>query len=178
VPYPAHITRLRRKKLAIWKRFKEFHTDSLRSQYRDISSRYRYATFKAVQQYEESILDSNNLGKFFKYSNSKLSATSNVGPLRQTDGSITADPVVKSGLLSNHFNTLFTHDNDIIPSYNVTTPQSVISNIIFSPTLVHRIITKLNISTSCGPDNIPPVFFKKMCIIIGPSSCSYFSNIF
>jgi len=64
VPYPLHVKKLLRQKLSIWKRFKAYRTESLRLQYRDISSRCRYAIYKSVQHYEESIIDSNNLGRF------------------------------------------------------------------------------------------------------------------
>jgi len=171
VPYPASVKKLLRKKLCVWKRFKAFRTDSLRVQYRDICSRCRRAIYNSLLHYEESIIDSNNLGRFFRYSNSKLIGHKNVGPLQQSDGTITVDPTIKASLLSDHFNSNFTYDNGVIPSSVHSNDQHGLSNIIFSPNLVRKVISKLKSNSSGGPDGIPPVFIKNCNIFLcGPLS--------
>jgi len=173
IAYPAYVKRLLRKKHAVWKRLKAFRTDSLKAQYRDISSRCRNAIYNSVQRYEESIIDSNNLGRFFRHANSKLVSKTNVGPLQLPDGNITVDPEVKADLLSKHFNTLFNQDNGRSPPLNSTrpVPSRGLSHITFTPELVRRVIVKLKAKSAGGPDGIPPVFLKKCCAALsGPLS--------
>lgn len=78
---------------------------------------------------------------------------------------ITVDPTIKASLLSDHFNSNFTYDNGLLPTSvhsndKLTLPG--LSNIIFSPNLVRKVITKLKSNSSGGPDGIPPVFIKKL----------------
>jgi len=99
----------------VWRRLKTFRTAKLKVEFRAVSARCREAIHRSVRQFEESIIDSGNLGRFFRYANSKLVGKKNVGPLQQPDGSVTVDPDVKSKLLSDFFQTLFTHDKASVP---------------------------------------------------------------
>jgi hypothetical protein len=76
------------------------------------------------------------LGRFFRYPNSKSIGHKNVGPLQQSDGTITVDPATKASLLSDHFNSNFTYDNGVIPTSVHCTSQhnsTGLSDIIFNP---------------------------------------------
>ena len=113
--YPLHIRKLYRAKSSIWRRFKQFKTLALKQQYAAISSRCREAVHNYVAKREENIINSGNLGKFFRYANSKFSHKSSVGPLLDANGNKTIDPEIKASLLSKYFHSQFTNDNQIIP---------------------------------------------------------------
>ena len=78
-------------------------------------------------------------------------------------GKKTIDPLVKAHLLSTFFQSQFAIDNLKIPYTPPCNTHPGISSIIFSPTLVKRIINKLNVRSAGGPDGIPPAFFKNAC---------------
>ena len=59
----------------------------------------------------KSLISTGNLGKFYRYANSKLNSKTNVGPLRLSDDSLTVDPQVKADLLSEHFGSAFAVDD-------------------------------------------------------------------
>lgn len=100
------------------------------------------------------------MGKFFRYANRKFSSKSTIGPLFNSDGSLSTDPVVKASILQNTFVQNFTFDNGQLPkTANFSQSPSKLGNIIFSPTLVRRAIKKLKVNTAPGPDGIPPEFF-------------------
>ena len=169
IKYPAYVKRLLRKKAAVWKRLKAFRTNKLKAEYRAIGSRCRAAIHNSVQKYEESIIDSGNLGQFFRYANSKLVGRKNVGPLQQADGSIVVDAGIKARLLAQSFNSLFTHDDGFSPPINNLPGASApgapgLSNVVFTPILVRRVINKLKAKSAGGPDGIPPLFLKK-CVL-------------
>ena len=161
--YPQHIRKLYRAKSAAWKRYKRFKTLELHEEYKRLSSRCRKAVYAHTAKLEERIINRDNLGRFFRYANSKFTHKSSVGPLQDGSGNKTIDPQVKAHLLSEYFQSQFTTDNLKLPSTIPCTTDPGISSIIFSPILVKRIINKLNARSAGGPDGIPPVFFKNAC---------------
>ena len=68
----------------------------------------------------------------------------------------------------------FTTDNHKLPDTPPCNTGLVLSSINFSPTLMKRVISKLNERSAGGPDNIPPVFFKNAC----SSVCHHLAFIF
>jgi len=89
-----------RTKTAIWRRFKQFQTLVFKQKYTAISSRCREAVYNYVATREENIINSVNLGKLFRYANSKFSHKSSVGPLIDANGNKTE--VLKSKPLFCH----------------------------------------------------------------------------
>ena len=58
------------------------------------------------------------------------------------------------------FTSSYTQDNGYIPPLGTSTAdQNKISSIMFTPTLVKRVISRINGKAKGGPDDIPPVFF-------------------
>jgi len=84
-------------------------------QYTNNKPRCREAVYNYVAKREENIINSVNLGKFFRYANSKFSHKSSVGPLMDANGNKTIDPEVKASLFSQYFQSQFTTDNHILP---------------------------------------------------------------
>ena len=164
--YPLHIRKLYRAKAAAWRRYKYFKTDGLRQEFKAISSRCRKAVYAHTVKREEAIVNSGNLGKFFRYANSKFTHKSSIGPLRDEGGSKTIDPQVKAELLAKHFRSQFTCDNNTLSNMQARSTDAGISSIVFTPSLVSRVIKKLDARSSGGPDGIPPAFFKKTCLLL------------
>ena len=110
--------------------------------------------------YEESIIESGNIGKFFRFANSEFNARHNIGPLRKPDGLLTVDPTIKAELLSSYFNSVFTTDNGLCVIQPTIKTSERISDIAFTTQQVSRAISKLKINSAGGPDNVPPIFIK------------------
>jgi hypothetical protein len=162
--YPLSVRKLETKKRQAWRLYKAFHSESLFTKYKLISSKCRQAKLDATRKFEESIINSGNLGKFFRYANSKLATKHNVGPLRFSNGSITIDPSLKADLLSKYFDSVYTVDNDVLPTSATNhILDSDLSSISFNATIVSRCLKKLNVRAAGGPDNVPPVFLNKCC---------------
>ena len=144
--------------------YTEFRSESLFLKCKLISSKCRQAKLDATRKFEESIINSGNLGKFFRYANSRLATKHNVGPLRLPNGSITIDSSLKAGLLSKCFDLIYTVDNDVMPTIATNhIIDSDLSSITFNATIVSRCLKKLNIRAAGGPDHVPPVFLSKCC---------------
>ena len=160
--YPARIKKHLRQKKCLWRRLKVFQTTALKAKYRYLSNLCRSAIFHFVENFENNIIQSCNLGKFFRYSNSKFSHRSNVGPLKRDDGNLTMDPNDKAALLARVFSSLFTNVNvhERI-DYSALAPSSL-QSVVFTESAVCRTLKKLKIGSAGGPDGLPPIFLK-MC---------------
>ena len=122
----------------------------------------REAIHDFIKRKENSVIENKNLGGFFKLANKKFSCKSGVGPLRVGVGdSLTNDNSVKVELLNDHFNSVFSVDNHVIPSVERRVPPHVgFNNIVFNPMFTFRAIKKLKINSAGCPDGIKPVFLK------------------
>jgi len=114
--YPLSVRKLETMKRQAWRLFKAFRSESHFTKYKLISSKCRQAKLDATRKFEESIIRSGNLGKFFRNANSRLATKHYVGPLRLSNGSFTIDPSLKTELLSKYFDSVNTVDNDVLPT--------------------------------------------------------------
>jgi len=65
--YPLHIRKLYRAKSDAWRRYKRFKTLVLHEEYKRLSSRCREAIYTQTANFEERIINCDNLGRFFRY---------------------------------------------------------------------------------------------------------------
>jgi len=145
-----------------WRLYKKFLNQSYYTKHKIISSKCRQAKLDTTRKFEESIITSGNLGKFFRYANSRLSTKHNVGPLRLPEGSITVDPAVKATLLSQYLDSVYTVDNGDLPTTSTkATINPALSSITFNSTIVFKTLKKLNVRSAGGPDHVPPIFLNK-----------------
>ena len=60
------------------------------------------------------------------------------------------------------FSPAYTQDNGSLPPLSTGySTSSKLSSIIFTPTLVKRVIKRINGKAKGGPDDIPPLIFKR-----------------
>jgi hypothetical protein len=61
------------------------------------------------------------------------------------------------------FLAVFTKDDDLLRSVSLNATNTKLSTILFTPTLVKRVIRKINGKAKGSPDDKPPLFFKQCC---------------
>jgi len=138
--YSRFVRRIETKKCHVWSLYEQFIKQSYYTKYKIISSKCRQAKLDATRKFEESIITSGNLGKFFRYAISRLTTKHNVGPLRLPDGSITVDPAVKATLLSQYFDSVYTVDNGDRPTTSIkaTIGPALFSILLLTPLLYSK----------------------------------------
>jgi hypothetical protein len=159
--YPYKVRRLLCRKSTAWKQYRTFRTKELLAKYKSLASQCRSATYAHHVYIENKIINSENTNKFYRYANRKFTNKSLIGPLKSNNGEILIDPSRKAELLQSIFASMFTTDNGHLPA--VSTPpvtNSSLSNVVFSPLLVKRAISKLKAKSKGGPDGLPPIFLK------------------
>ena len=162
IRYPSHIRKLQAKKRSSWRLYKRFRSPVFHTRYKHLSSQCRRAIFQFIEKREESLISSGNLGKFYRYANSKLNSKTNVGPLRQADGSLTVDPQVKANMLSDYFGSVFVVDDGSHPIPVSRVFGVKLTSIIFTQPAVNKVLCRLKVNSVGGPDGIPPIFLKQV----------------
>ena len=110
---------------------------------------------------EAKLVESGNLGSFYKYVNKKLNGSNGIATLRDDEVNLLTANAEKAELLNNYFCSVFTTDNGVIDSSKL--PEKIphlLSPVCFTPDLVLKHIKKLKANSSGGPDGLPASFFK------------------
>ena len=170
---PKHIRRLLTKKRAAWRKYRKSRTDSNLSRHKSLAKRVRSAINERVAQHEEALIEGNNFNKMYTYINRKFNISTPIGPLLDNTGTLINEPSAKAELLQNTFTSNFTIDNGQLPSMNVQNSCNI-DTVVFSPSVVKRVVSKLKNKVKGGPDGIPAIFLKK-CV---NELCSPISFIF
>ena len=112
---------------------------------------------------EKLVVDSNNLGSFYKHVNRRLSCRSGVGALCNADGSVATTDSDKAELLNKYFCTICTKDDGVLQKFDKLVPDDIeLNNIEFTPGTVEKVLRRHKKTSSCGPDGLPPVVLKKL----------------
>ena len=121
--YSFKIRKLMTRKGLLWSIYRRLKTPESLSRYKLIAAKCRSAIHNFHLERENRIINSDNLGKFFNYANSKFNCKSSVGPLRSADGSLSTDPNHKAELLQTVFKSAFTPDNGYIYLHSLMSLQ-------------------------------------------------------
>ena len=157
------------KKRRLWKKLRNApHNLLLRSQYRDCVYQWRCLLRRSALLTESRIVDTNNLGAFYRFVNQRTKNRSGIGPILDNKGTLITSDLCKANAFNEFFVSVGTVDNDCIPHSTSVNLSSVLENIVISETEVVKSIDKLKTNSSCGPDRLPPVLFKclKFCLCI------------
>ena len=80
----------------------------------------------------------------------------------------------KAEFFSEFFRGIYTHDNKNFPIFANRT-DSVMPTPVFTIADVKQMLLKIKSSTSCGPDDVPPLFIKKFSELSEPL-CNLFNK--
>ena len=178
--YPRNIRNLISRKAAIWRKLRSVNSVELNIRYREIALECKQAILNFDIERENRILDANNLGAFYKFVNNKLGSRGGVAPLYGPSGSLLVSDQEKADLLGAYFESVFTVDDGVLPTFSHRLPSSNsrICDININPELIFKVIHRLRINSSAGPDGLPPIFFRNTeRTIIYPLSIMYRSFI-
>ena len=159
--YPKNIRNLLIRKAAIWRQLKFSKSPQLFSKYYKLANECKLAIFKFDSTQEETILDANNLGAFYKFVNNKIGNKSNIAPLKTSSGDLLTSDLDRANLLNEYFQSIFTLDNGITPQFpsRIDNTNNGISDIEITPEITFQILKKLKTNAASGPDGLPLILF-------------------
>jgi hypothetical protein len=159
---PRFVKKLQDKKLDCWHDLKEESSLSNYIHYRQSAAAVKLAFLKDNYYKESKILASNNLGKFYKHINSRLSHRAGIAPLKDSNGTIAFSDRDKADLLNLTFTNARTVDNKVFPECQSNEHNNRLDFVVFNPFLVESKLKKLKTGSTPGPDEIPSLFFKML----------------
>jgi hypothetical protein len=110
---------------------------------------------------ERNLVNSPNLGKFYKFINSKLKYKQNVSSIRPQDGVVTTNEQKISEIFSEYFKSVFSPEPDEYPEYRDLGQGPKMDEVIITRDDVERAISECPDKYSSGCDGIPNIFYKK-----------------
>ena len=180
--YPFSIKRLANKKLSAWRRYRKTRTTESREQYNKAAAKCRLSTRKFIADSERQLVAKGNIGQFYRYANKKFCSKSSIGPIKTQFDTLVTDPSLKAEIFNNTFASYFIQDNGVLPDDNfmpnVNPLNCTISNILFTESSVRRAIKRLKLHSAGGPDEIPPVFYRKCINVLSRPLSLLFSHCF
>ena len=161
--YPKHIRVLLNRKAAIWRKLRSNHSSDLYIKYCNITYQCKHAIHEFDSERERNLINTNNLGAFYKFINKKLNNSSGIAPLHNDAGVLLTSDLDKANLLNSYFESVFIKDDGNRPSFPSRLPSAIppieISDIHISPSNLLRVMKNLKTNSAAGPDSLPPIFF-------------------
>ena len=162
-----------------YRQYKSTQCESDKSEYKRIR-REAKRLIKTSKKLHELYIASNckeNPKEFYRYIRAKKVLSSIIGPLVSPDGEITTDESEMAEILNNYFASVFTIEEN--RNEAIATPQQTVAAQLFSIDIteddVIRVIDKLKICKSPGPDKIYPRVLKEVKEIICKPLCIIFN---
>jgi len=177
--YPKNIRKLISKKSLLWKKAKKFNTKQLCDSYRDCAHAVRKAIHAHTYRLESKLIESGDVGSFYRYVNKKLSSRSGVGCLKLADGSITNDPRIKADLLNNYFASVFTVDDGSCHKLPCRVASGEhLSSVLFTESKVLKKFRKIKPGTAPGPDGFQATLLKHACDSLALPLAQLYQSLF
>jgi hypothetical protein len=161
--YPRIVSKWISTKKIRWRSLKLNNNAANKLKYKHCTQMIKRAKLQNELKHEANIINSKNLGAFYKHVNSKLSHKSGIAPLCDHDNQLIFDNLVKAELLNRHFVSSGTVDNGIIPdTFCGASSNFIDSSIEFGCVDIINAINKLKPNSSAGPDGLPSIVFKSL----------------
>ncbi len=172
--YPKFITKLQARKRRLFKAWKRLGTAGSKQAYRNCCRECTEAIRSYQLRREERILSSGNRSQFYSYVNEQRTVRAGVAPLVSPDGSIAVSDYQKSSVLSEQFCSVFTRDNDVLPTVKNKCPKETFSDFVITGEAVRKVLCKLKLKYCKDPDGIPSAVLR----ILSYELCQPLATVF
>ena len=107
---------------------------------------------------ENDIIKSNNVGKFYRFVNSRLANKKGIGVLKDENGTPVTGASERAELLNNYFCSVCTEDDGVKPDFKCDklAADSLLDHVTFDSFSIKRAIAKLKPNLAGGIDGFPP----------------------
>jgi len=130
----------------------------IRREYRDCVNEWQHQLKSFERKVENSVIESNDVGAFYKHVNKRLTYRREIGALVDNDGNIVSSDSEKTSLLNSYFASVGVIDDGLIPCCDGMNAECILDTVEFSASNVMTALGKLKGNLSSGPDGLPPLF--------------------
>jgi len=104
----------------------------------------------------------NNLGRFYKYINSRFKYRNPIGSLIDDSGHVITQDEAKVNIFNEYFASTGVVDDGKVLHCPCVVSDCTFETVTFTETSIIFAINKLKPNLSSGPDGLPPVLFKHL----------------
>ena len=165
IKYPKYIKQMLVRKTATWRLWRNLRQPQLKEKYDRYTIKCRQAIELWNAKREEQLIESADLGKFYRFINNKTSGFKSIPPIYDEVGTLVEDDAVKADVFNRYFSSVFTVDNGKVP-FNKSLSKTALNNVSFTPIQVCNFLKKLKAKHSSGPDGLPSMLFKQLADVL------------
>ena len=116
--------------MRIWKKFKKIKTNRSRVEYKNYCKNYQKEIEVTKAKYEERKFKERDhkAEQFFNYIRNSTKIHENIAPLNVSGNTVETDQE-KCEALSNHYKSVYTHDNNFFPPCQQYMPENSFTNV-------------------------------------------------
>jgi hypothetical protein len=112
---------------------------------------------------ELKIVNSNDIGYFYKLVNKNTCHKTGIGPLKAPNGEWVLENSKKAEMLNNYYVSMCTTDDGVSPPLpDIPLDSSLLDKVLFSPALVYKALKSVKRKNTSGPDGLPSILFNKL----------------
>jgi sarcosine oxidase/L-pipecolate oxidase len=130
---------------------------------------------RAKGNYEDTLVRTGNINKFYSYVNHKLKTKTDIGPIVNSNGILCVDDTEKCQLFSDQFSSVFVADDGNLPTFPSRT-SSVFRFSLLSGYSVYEILRHLPPKISSSPDHIPYIFLNCAALSLAHPLTTFFNR--
>ena len=179
--YPHTLRKLTRKKRSLWKKCRNSPQNPIvRGLYRDCANQWRQEIRNIEMAKENDIIESNNIGTFFKFVNKRLKYRNAIGALVDDGGNTVTNDDEKATLFNEYFGSVGVVDDGVIPvcTFMPSHDDCVLEMVEFNALNVLAAMNRLKSNLSSGPDSLPSLLFKRLRHCLAAPLALMFSQLF
>jgi hypothetical protein len=163
--YPKYLKRLFTRKVKLWRQWTKSRNTIDKNKYDRLAAKCKHAANAYNAECESNLVNCNDLGRFYKFVSSKLSASRNLPSLTNSEDKLIIDPSEKANIFNQYFASVFTQDNGHIPHCKAKQSSSL-SDVEFSPLRVYKALKSFKPKCSFGPDGLPSILLHNTAGVI------------
>ena len=148
-----------------WNRLRARKTARRKENYKQERNKTTDMVRKAKRNFEKSLIKDigKNTKKFWSYVRNKTKIKETILRVAKEGGILTENDTETAQVVNETFVSVFTKENpnEELPSTNYNYNGSILSNLVVTEDRVKKVLNKLNVNKSGGPDNITPRLLRK-----------------
>ena len=146
--------------------------------YKELQKQTKELCKSAYNTYINNLIspdNSTNPKRLYSYIKNQRKDQSGIQQLQDKDGFIRSDSLTKANILNQHFQSVFTQNEDIstIPDKGIS-PHPLMQHITITPTGIHKLLCTLKEHKATGPDHIPTKLLKTLADELTPIFTLFF----
>ena len=163
--YPKYIKQMLIRKAALWRKWRDSRVPDLKVKYDEYAVKCKQAIERFNANCEEDLVQTNDLGKFYRFVNRKTSNYKAIPAMYGDDGKLNTNPTDQANIFNKYFASVFTVDNGVSPPVK-SSQKGQLNDVSFTPGKICNVLKKLKQNSLLVPMVYRVYFFKQLADVL------------